>query len=186
MDEMPSAGTGANDQTSQHEFASGAPSDTTSGAAGGSSGTTDESFGWTGSTEPTGGNDARATAERMIGQLQGMIDNLATQAAPVVRQIGAKAAELAAVAAERAGPIAHKAADVTADAGVKLAERSRTWAADLRRSEGGATDEAPVSTTGSDGFGDAGTTGATIVGETSTGMPSNDDPAEGRRDVPTE
>jgi hypothetical protein len=54
------------------------------------------------------------------------------QAAPVVRQIGAKAAELAAAAAERAGPLAHRAADATADASGRLAERSRTWAADLR------------------------------------------------------
>ena len=35
-----------------------------------------------------------------------MIDNVATQAAPVARQIGAKAAELAAAAADRAGPFA--------------------------------------------------------------------------------
>jgi hypothetical protein len=62
-----------------------------------------------------------------------MIDQVATQAAPVVRQIGAKAAELAAAAADRAGPIAHKAADATADASVKIAERSRGLAADLRR-----------------------------------------------------
>ena len=61
-----------------------------------------------------------------------MIDSIATQAAPVVRQVGAKAAELAAVAADRAGPLAHRAADATADASVKIAERSRTWAADLR------------------------------------------------------
>jgi hypothetical protein len=61
-----------------------------------------------------------------------MIDTMATQAGPVVRQIGAKAAELAAVAADRAGPIAHRAAEATADASVRIAERSRTLAADLR------------------------------------------------------
>src|SRR6185295_320431 len=95
----------------------------------------DETFGWTDEEQHTG-NDPRATAERMLGQLQSMIDSVATQAAPVVRQIGAKAAELAAVAADRAGPLAHKAADATADASVKLAERSRTWAADLRSKVG--------------------------------------------------
>lgn len=91
----------------------------------------DEAFGWT--TESTDGQGAGATAEGMLGQLQAMIDQIATQAAPVVRQIGAKAAELAAAAADRAGPIAHKAADATADASVKIAERSRGLAADLRR-----------------------------------------------------
>ena len=61
----------------------------------------------------------------MLGQLQSIIDNLATQAAPVVREIGAKAAEIAAIAAEKAGPIAQKTADVTQEAGTKLAERAR-------------------------------------------------------------
>ena len=62
-----------------------------------------------------------------------MIDNLATNAAPVIREIGAKAAELAALAGEKAGPIAHRAADVTATAGTKVAERGREVAAELRR-----------------------------------------------------
>ena len=43
-------------------------------------------------------------ARDALSQLQKMIDDIATQAAPVARQIGAKAAELAAVAAEKAGP----------------------------------------------------------------------------------
>ena len=104
------------------------------GSNGHGSSAADETFAWTddSSSSSSGGNDPRATAERMLGQLQGMIDTIATQAAPVVRQIGAKAAELAAVAADRAGPLAHRAADATADASVKLAERSRTLAADLR------------------------------------------------------
>jgi hypothetical protein len=99
----------------------------------GAGATPDETLGW--GDEATGGGagaDPRATAERMLGQLQSRIDQVATQAAPVVRQIGAKAAELAAVAADRAGPLAHRAAEATADASVKLAERSRTLAADLR------------------------------------------------------
>jgi hypothetical protein len=68
----------------------------------------------------------------MLTQLQGMIDSVATQAAPVARQVGIKAAELAAAAADRAGPFAHQAADATADASVKFAERARLWAAELR------------------------------------------------------
>jgi hypothetical protein len=98
----------------------------------------DETFAWSDETEETEGSSSGgpgATAERMVSQLQHMIDSLATQAAPVARQVGAKAAELAAKAADRAGPIAHKAADATADASVKLASKSRTWAADLRKSD---------------------------------------------------
>ena len=96
--------------------------------------TGDETFGWT-ETENEGGasGGAQATAERMLSQLQSMIDSLATQAAPVARQVGIKAAELAAKAADRAGPLAQRAAEATVDASGKLAERSRHWAADLRR-----------------------------------------------------
>lgn len=101
------------------------------------------------------GPEVKGTGREMLSQLQSILDNLATQAAPVVREIGAKAAEIAAMAAEKAGPIAQKTADVTAEAGTKLAERAREVAADLRRDQS----------------------------ETSTAMPSGDDPAEGRPDV---
>lgn len=136
----------------------------------------DETFGWTASDdEPAAGGDARATAERMLGQLQSMIDSVATQAGPVVRQIGAKAAELAAVAADRAGPLAHKAADVTADASGRIAEKSRTWAADLRNrvdgTEGGTAD-ADADSSASAALG-----GADDAEETA----AKDDPAEGPR-----
>ena len=97
----------------------------------------DETFGWTAPDSETSGQGAGSPAERMLAQLQSMIDTIATQAAPVVKQVGAKAAELAAAAADRAGPIAHKAADATAGASVKIAERSREFAADLRREGNG-------------------------------------------------
>jgi hypothetical protein len=74
-----------------------------------------------------------ATAREWMTQLQGMIDNLATHAAPVMREIGAKAAELAAAAGEKAGPFAQRAAEATAQAGSKVAERGREVAAELRR-----------------------------------------------------
>jgi hypothetical protein len=124
----------------------------------------DETFGWTADDQSAGG-DARATAERMLSQLQSMIDTVATQAAPVVRQIGAKAAELAAVAADRAGPLAHRAADATADASVRIAERSRTLAADLRSR-----------TSDTDGDGSIPLEGADDAIERA----AKDDPAEGR------
>lgn len=97
----------------------------------------DETFGWTDPEGQTGEHGAGSPAERMLAQLQSMIDSIATQAAPVVKQVGAKAAELAAAAADRAGPIAHKAADATAGASVKIASRSREFAADLRRDNNG-------------------------------------------------
>jgi hypothetical protein len=97
----------------------------------------DETFGWTAPEGESGGQGAGTPAERMLAQLQSMIDSIATQAAPVVKQVGAKAAELAAAAADRAGPIAHKAADATAGASVKIASRSREFAADLRRDRNG-------------------------------------------------
>lgn len=136
----------------------------------------DETFGWTApGEEPTAaGGDARATAERMLAQLQSMIDSVATQAAPVVRQIGAKAAELAAVAADRAGPLVHRAADATADASGRLAERSRTWAADLRsKSEDAAA--------GADADAASSATAAIDGADDPAEHSAHDNPAEGER-----
>ena len=93
--------------------------------------TSDDSFAW---TEPeTSTTDRGEKAREWLAQLQAMIENLATQAAPVVRDIGAKAAELAAAAGDKAGPVAQRAAEMTGQAGQKLAERSRVLAEDLRR-----------------------------------------------------
>ena len=76
---------------------------------------------------------ARELGERMLGQLQEMIDQAGKTAGPVLRDVAAKAAELAAVAAQNAGPVAHKAANVTESVGGKVAARSKDLAADLRR-----------------------------------------------------
>ena len=78
------------------------------------------------------GDKPRAGREMLV-QLQQMIDTLATQAGPVMREVAAKAAELAAVAGEKAGPLAHKAAGMTEVAGQKLAAKSKEMAADLRK-----------------------------------------------------
>jgi hypothetical protein len=150
----------------------------------------DETFGWT--ADPASGDQASTgnTAERMIAQLQSMIDSIATQAAPVVRQVGIKAAELAAAAADRAGPIAHKAADATADASVKIAERSRVLAADLRRDSNGhsttataepATDIATeLREETANAEGDASAAVKDVLDD-ATDQSSKDDPAEGSR-----
>jgi hypothetical protein len=82
---------------------------------------------------PDDGSRGGAAGREWVSQLQSMIDNVTTQAAPILRDIAAKAAELAAAAGDKAGPIAHKAADATEAAGAKLAERGRGVAADLRR-----------------------------------------------------
>lgn len=80
----------------------------------------------------------RGTAGReMLIQLQQMIDTVALQAGPIMRDVAAKAAELAAVAGEKAGPVAHKAAAVTEQVGQRVAARSKDIAADLRRPRDG-------------------------------------------------
>jgi hypothetical protein len=139
----------------------------------------DESFGWTADdATSTNSTQSGTTAERMVSQLQQMIDSIATQAAPVVRQVGIKAAELAAAAADRAGPFAHKAAEATADASVKIAERSRVIAADLRR-ETGTTDD--TSADGATGTGSSSTTAVLDGIDDASEQAAKDDPAEGTR-----
>jgi hypothetical protein len=82
---------------------------------------------------------ASAKSREWLSQLETMIQDIATQAAPVVREVGAKAAELAAIAAVKAGPIAQKAAEVTTDVGQRFAERAQSVAADLRAERTAAT-----------------------------------------------
>jgi hypothetical protein len=84
----------------------------------------------------------RAPAGReMLIQLQQMIDTVALQTAPVMREVAAKAAELAGVAGEKAGPLAHRAADATEHFGQYVATKSKSFAADLRRPR---EDDAPT------------------------------------------
>ncbi len=75
------------------------------------------------------------SARDWVSQLQGMIDNVAEHAGPVLREVAAKAAELAAVAAENAGPALQRAATVTTEVGHKVAARSKEYAAELRRQQ---------------------------------------------------
>jgi hypothetical protein len=89
--------------------------------------------GGSGSTRREQVEKARELGERWLSQLQVMIEEAGKTAGPVLRDVAAKAAELAAVAAENAGPVAHKAADVTEHVGDRLAVRSKDLAADLRK-----------------------------------------------------
>ena len=84
-------------------------------------------------TGTSGDSESQQASRDMLRQLQGMIDSLATQAGPVMRDVAAKAAELAALAGEKAGPLAHRAASATERVGVKVAERSKVMATELRR-----------------------------------------------------
>ena len=68
-----------------------------------------------------------------VRQLDAMIENLAGYAVPVLREIAARAADLAAKAGEAAGPMAHKAADKTEEVGGRLATKGREVASDMRR-----------------------------------------------------
>lgn len=100
---------------------------------------TDESFAWTGDAADASASDAASSGREWVAQLQSMIENITEQAGPVLRQVSAKAAELAAVAGEKAGPVAARAAELTAEAGTKLAERSRDLASELRRDQAAKT-----------------------------------------------
>ena len=97
----------------------------------------DETFAWSAEQDTSTGNPQ---AREWMTQLQAMIENVATQARPVLRELSIKAAELAAVAGEKAGPVAHRAAELTGEAGKKLAERSRDLAAELRSQQAAAKD----------------------------------------------
>jgi hypothetical protein len=107
----------------------------------------DEAFGF---GEPEVETTSRsAQAREWLTQLQAMIEQVAEQAGPVMRDIAMKAAELAAVAGEKAGPVAHRAAEMTESAGLRLAERSRDLAEELRRDQAKETEaeaEEPIGT----------------------------------------
>jgi hypothetical protein len=118
----------------------------------------DDSVNPTNAAPGSGGQDETSdrpksqAGREMLVQLQQMIDTLATQAGPVMREVAAKSAELAAIAAEKAGPLAYKAAGVTQTVSEKVAARSKEMAADLRRNpaegEGSATTAADDTTQG--------------------------------------
>ena len=123
---------------------------------------------------PTPGEQAgtRGTAGReMLVQLQQMIDTVAVQAAPVMREVAAKAAELAAVAGEKAGPVAYRAAGVAQNVGERVAARSKEYADQLRRPQDVAGGASGQSTT--DAGSDAETSASTDAGRTDDPMSSD-------------
>jgi hypothetical protein len=116
--------------------------------------------GWgasSGTGQEPGGGTAGAAAVQVLEQLRDAIDDLAERASPTVREYSARIAELAAFTADKTAPFLKRAGEATAEASGKLAERSRSWAADIRASQG---------TGGASGAG--GTPGST-TGDASTG-----------------
>jgi hypothetical protein len=104
--------------------------------------------GYSGDAVKGTGDTARETAAKageVIEQIRDAVEDFAEKATPAVKEFSAKAAELVAVAADKAAPFVQKAGEVTADASGKLAEKSRTFAADIREqmSGGGGTDAEP-------------------------------------------
>jgi hypothetical protein len=102
--------------------------------------------------DSTPGNEPNAA----IRQLEAIIGNLTTFATPVLREIAARAAELAAKAGEAAGPVAHKAAGMTEEVGERLAVKGHEIASGLRseRSAGPSSGESvrPDESTSQDGL----------------------------------
>jgi hypothetical protein len=80
---------------------------------------------------------ASAKANEVFEQIRDVVEDFAEKAAPTVREFSAKAADLVAVAADKAAPVVQKAGEVTAEASGKLAEKSRSWAAEIREQVGG-------------------------------------------------
>jgi hypothetical protein len=109
-------------------------------------------------TAPDQDKPRTPAGREMLTQLQQMIDTISYQAAPVVREIGAKAAELAVLAGQKAGPLAYKAAEVTDQLGKRVAARSQEVAADLRRTVSDAESSAEGSSSESAPAGDSGDT----------------------------
>jgi hypothetical protein len=101
--------------------------------------------------EQTGGDSSWGTEEpvrdtssgrtmdvqQMVTQLQAMIDQVAHSTGPALKQVGAKAAELAAAAAKRTGPIAISIASKTEQVSQAVADRAERLATDLRATENG-------------------------------------------------
>lgn len=81
---------------------------------------------------PDAGASPSSTRDPVLRQLDAIIENVTNYATPVLREIAARAAELAAKAGQAAGPMAQKAAEKTGEVGDVFASKSRALASDLR------------------------------------------------------
>ena len=95
---------------------------------------------------PTRPEAEEPTGAPVVRQLDSIIENLAGYAGPVLREIAARAADLAVKAGEAAGPMAHKAAEKTEEVGGRLATKGREVATDMRRDAATTTPLNPATT----------------------------------------
>src|SRR3954453_23247278 len=133
------------------------------GDGGGNAGPSGDAWGASSGTgqEPQSAT-AGAAAVQVLEQLRDAIDDLAERASPTVREYSARIAELAAFTADKTAPFLKRAGEATAEASGKLAERSRSWAADIRASQGTSGGSGAAGTSGS-------TSGDASTGDASTG-----------------
>lgn len=135
----------------------------------------DETFTWTneGPGTETAKGPGGTSATSILESVREVVDELAERAAPTVRELSARAAELTAIAADKAAPFAKRAGEVTADASGKLASRSREWATELRAPV--ATAEAEGGEPGAEAGAVPNTSGTPVeptrTDDTSTGQP---------------
>jgi hypothetical protein len=103
---------------------------------GGTTGGGSSGFGGSSGSRSSGSasSSAGSSATAILETLREAVDDLAGRASPTVREFSARAAELAASAADKAAPLAKRAGDATSEASGKIAERSRTWATEVRAS----------------------------------------------------
>jgi hypothetical protein len=80
-----------------------------------------------------------AASNPVLRQLDAINEDLASYPVPDLRDIAAKAADLAAKADEAAGPMAQRTADEPASVGERMATKSHDVASDLRRDTAVAT-----------------------------------------------
>ncbi len=153
MDESPNRENTGSEQPTAEQGPVGHGTETAGGGPGasGAAGPDWEASGWRVHDE---------SARDWIAQLQGMIDSVAEHAGPVLREVAAKAAELAAVAAENAGPALQRAAEVTTEVGQKVAARSKEYAAELRRHQPAQAETPPSEPASDASSGEGGAPGA--------------------------
>ncbi len=127
---------------------------------------------------PDGADDSStSSASQLFDSIREAVEDLAERAAPAVKQFSVKAAELAADAADKAAPLARRAGAATAEASGKLAEKSRGWASDHRR-----TRDADPAADGADGAASTAeaTTHATADADPPADAATDDDANAGR------
>jgi len=116
------------------------------------------------------GDTGSGAPDTMFDSIKGAAGDIAERAAPTVREISARAAELTATAAVKAAPFVRRAGEAAADASLKLAKSASGWAADLRSDNGSGAHDADAAGPASASVADAADTmGADTMGADTMG-----------------